>query len=159
MLIKEISLELFADYFQFYIQDESVSGDLTEAWTDIAVERLLALNHGVIGVGTVRNMDVLTTFRIYDEEPDILAESISIHQINECDFIMESENMVVAGCTDYFPDAHRVKIGKGLFRARIYYKDLDKISDDGLEGEDSYEIHLWPISKKLGLKILKNRNI
>ena len=49
---------LFADYFQFYLQDEAASGDLSEAWTVDAVDRLLAVSPGVIGIGTVRNMDV-----------------------------------------------------------------------------------------------------
>ena len=50
--------ELFADYFQFYLQDEAASGDLSDAWTPEAVEQLLAIGPGVIGVGTVRNVDV-----------------------------------------------------------------------------------------------------
>ena len=32
---------LFADYFQFYVQDESVEGDLSDSWTKEAVQRLL----------------------------------------------------------------------------------------------------------------------
>lgn len=36
-------LTLFADCFQFYIQDENVDGNLSDAWTDDAVERLLAV--------------------------------------------------------------------------------------------------------------------
>jgi hypothetical protein len=35
-------LTLFADYHQFYIQDETADGNLSDAWTDEAVERLLA---------------------------------------------------------------------------------------------------------------------
>lgn len=158
MLQEEINTELFADYFQFYLQDESVSGDLSDAWTDEAVERLLAITDGTLGVGTVRNMDVGTILKIYDSEPELINKSQSIHQINECDLEMVSENLVIAGCTDYFPDAMRIKIGKGVFRARIYYRDLDSLSEDGLDGDDSYEIHLWPSDEKSGIRIIKDRN-
>ena len=158
MQLEEINTELFADYFQFYLQDESVSGDLSDAWTDEAVERLLAVTNGTIGVGTVRNMDVVTTLKVYDSEPELINNPQSIYQINECDLVMVSENLVIAGCTDYFPDAMRIKIGKGVFRARIYYRNLDSLSEDGLDGDDSYEIHLWPSDEKSGIQILKNRN-
>jgi len=158
MLLKEITTELFADYFQFYLRDEIVSDESSNPWTNEAVERLLALNNGTIIVGTVRDMDVLTIVKVFDQEPEILKELISIHQINECDLEMNSDKLVLAGCTDYFPEALRINIGKGIFRARIYYKDLDKLSEDGLDGEDSYEIHLWPTKRKSGIQILKNRN-
>ncbi|WP_149304137.1 hypothetical protein [Pareuzebyella sediminis] len=87
-----------------------------------------------------------------------MAVSDSIHHVNECDLEMSSDNLVIAGCTDYLPEAKRIKIGKGLFRVRVYYHDLDKLSEDRLDGEDFYEIHLWPTNKKSGVKILKNKN-
>ena len=36
---KTLVKELFADYFQFYIQDENVSGDLSNEWTKDAEEK------------------------------------------------------------------------------------------------------------------------
>ncbi len=54
-------LTLFADYHQFYIQDENVDGKLSDAWTDEAVERLLTVAPGTVGIGTVRNVDVPVT--------------------------------------------------------------------------------------------------
>jgi len=157
MLLKEIHTELFANYFQFYIQDEMVSGDLSGSWNDEAVDRLLALGNGTIGIGTARNMDASVIIKIYEAEPQLQDNDNSIHMINECDLEMNSDRMVIAGCTDYFPEAMRVGIGKGLFRVRIYYKDLDKISDDGLDGEDSYEIHIWPTKEKLGIQTKRYR--
>ena len=35
-------LEIFADYFQFYLQDEAVNEDWGAFWTDETVERMLA---------------------------------------------------------------------------------------------------------------------
>lgn len=141
-LIDEIKLEIFADYFQFYIQDEEVDGDLSDKWTEAAVESLLAITDGAIGVGTARNMDVPVILKIYDSKPESLVEK-SISKINECDLEVTSNKIVIAGCTDYFPDAKRIQLENGIYRVRIYYMNLNKVSEDGLDGEDFYEIHLW----------------
>jgi hypothetical protein len=158
-MTNEIKLELFADYFQFYIQDEKANGDLSEQWTEGAVEQLLAITDGTIGVGTVRNMDVPVTIKIFDTEPTFLTDvENAIGQINECDIEIKSGKIVIAGCTDYFPDAKRIELKNGIYRARIYYGNLDKLSEDGLDGEDFYEVHLWLTNKQEKLKIIKNRN-
>ncbi len=157
MLLQEYKSELFADYYQFYLQDESVSGNLSDAWGEEAVERLLALEEGTLGVGTVRNMDVEVVVKVFSDDPGILA-SDSIHQINECDLEMKTNKLVIAGCTDYFPDAKRLMLVPGNYRTRIYYLDLDKISKDGLDGEDSYIIHLWLSGDPKELQVVLNRN-
>ncbi len=56
--MRHFEYELLADYFQFYLQDESADGSLGESWTEEAVARLLAVAPGAIGIGTVRNMQV-----------------------------------------------------------------------------------------------------
>ena len=159
ILTNEIKLELFADYFQFYIQDEEVDGDLSDSWTDEAVEILLATTAGTIGVGTVRNMDVPVTLKTYETQPEFLLDpENTIGQINECDIEISSGKLVLAGCTDYFPEAERIVLEKGNYRARIYYGNLDKISEDGLDGDDFYEIHLWKTDRIQELKVIKDRN-
>lgn len=104
-------------------------------------------------------MDVPVTIKIFTAKPAFLTDNEkAIGQINEFDIAVSSGKIVVAGCTDYFPDAKRIELENGIYRARIYYGNLDKISEDGLEGDDFYEIHLWKTSKKQGVKIIKNRN-
>lgn len=155
----EIKLELFADYFQFYIQDEKVDGDLSDSWTTEAVELLLATTDGTIGVGTVRNMDVPVTIITFDVAPPFLTDNENaIGQINECDIEVSSGKIAIAGCTDYFPDAKRIELKNGIYRARIYYGNLDKLSEDGLDGEDFYEIHLWQTDQKQDIKIIRDRH-
>jgi hypothetical protein len=65
----EHHFDLFADYFQFYLQDEQADGDLSESWTKEATENLLALAPGTIGVGTVRNMTVPVMVEVRDSPP------------------------------------------------------------------------------------------
>jgi len=132
---------LFADYFQFYLQDEAASGDLSDAWTPEAVERLLALAPGVLGVGTARKMDVPVEVEVLSASPtDDLGPW---DRVNECTVRLASGTAVIAGCTDYFPDAARIAITPGVYRARIYYGNLATVSPDGLEGADHYRIALW----------------
>ena len=65
----EMQYTVFADYFQFYLQDELADGNLSDAWTEQAVKELLAIAPGTIGVGTVRNMDIPVDIEIVEETP------------------------------------------------------------------------------------------
>lgn len=150
--MKTYSFELFADYFQFYIQDEQADGNLSESWTDEAVQRLLALAPGTIGIGTVRNMDVPVVVEVLDNEP--VEDLANWDQVTECSIDVPSGRIVIAGCTDYFPDAARIKVQPGCYRARIFYGGLNTLSADGLQGNDNYKIVLWP-SKPIEPTVLK----
>jgi hypothetical protein len=79
----EFHFELFADYFQFYLQDEQASGDLSDSWSPDAVKNLLAFAPRTIGVGTVRNMTVPVTVEIRETEPSNEDFNAWDH-INEC---------------------------------------------------------------------------
>lgn len=132
--------ELFADFHQFYIQDESSKGSLEDAWTAAAMERMVAVADGVIGIGTVRNTTVPVLVQLGHGKPPL---------DHSCDLAVEagisiaSGSLVVAGCTDYLPTAARVGLAPGMYCARIVFRNLDSISADGLRGDDHYEISLW----------------
>ncbi|KJC59803.1 hypothetical protein UP10_16830 [Bradyrhizobium sp. LTSPM299] len=145
-------LSLFADYFQFYIQDEPASGDLSEAWTEEAVDRLLAMAPGMVGIGTVRNMHVPVSVTILDGEPvDDFAEWD--HVVEAC-LDITSGRIVIARCTDYFPDAMRIEVSPGTYRVRVSYGALDRLSVNGLEGDDHYRLQLWP-APSIAVRVLK----
>ncbi len=141
MLLEKYDFELFADYHQFYIQDEEVEGDLSDSWTKQANEILLAVAPGTVGIGTKRDMDVPVTIEIHDNEPDEAEEDWD--QINECSIEIKSGKLVVAGCTDYFPDAERIEIKPSIYRVRVFYGGFDTLSEDGLDGDDQYKVILW----------------
>src|SRR4051812_15784647 len=143
---------LFADYFQFYLQDENADGDLSDSWNEQAVKDLLALAPGTIGIGTVRNMDVPVEVEIRDSAPENNLEKWD--HVMECGIEIPSGKIVVAGCTDYFPDSARISVNSGNYRARIYYGDLDSLSEDGLDGSDHYKVALWP-SDIMDVRVIK----
>ena len=136
------SFNLFADYFQFYLQDEAVDGDFSDAWTHEAVTRLLAVAPGAVGVGTVRNMEVPVSLEVLASEPPLNAAPYD--HIVEGPLSVAGKRLVIAGCTDYFPEAARIQIAPGSYRVRVCYSGLDSLSEDGLDGDDRYHLQLWP---------------
>jgi hypothetical protein len=124
-----LNLELFADYFQFYLQDESAKGDLSDSWGPEAVDRLLAVAPGTVGIGTVRNMTVPVVVEILDAEPESDADAWD--HVTECGLDVPTGRIVVAGCTDYFPKATRIDVTPGPYRVRVSYGGLNSISGDG----------------------------
>jgi hypothetical protein len=147
-------LTLFADYYQFYMQDESADGNLADAWTNDAGERLLAVAPGTVGIGTVRNVDVPVSISILEGPPQFDPEAFD--HVVECSVDVASGTLVAAGCTDYFPDAMRIAIPSGSYRVRASFEGLDSVSFDGLEGNDRYHLQLWPAPMR-PVEVLKRR--
>jgi hypothetical protein len=133
---------LFADYFQFYLQDEAADGNLSDAWSEEAFSRMLAVAPGVVGIRTVRDVNVPVRIEVLNQK-----ETTDFNQwehVVECGLVIKSGKMVVAGCTDYFPEAARIEVSPGTYRVRACYSGLNTISEDGTSGQDSYELFLWP---------------
>jgi len=147
--------DIFADYHQFYLQDDDMShGDLSEAWTEDATDRLLAVAPHVIGIGTVRNMTVPVSVAVHESRPTIKEDEWD--HVTTASLRIDTGRIVVAGCTDYFPDAARIEVAPGMYEAIVCYAKLDALSADGLEGEDSYHVHLFP-GQETSPAILKKR--
>jgi hypothetical protein len=136
------TFRLFSDFHQFYLQDEAATGDLGDAWTDDAVARHIATEPGILGVGTVRVSEVPVEVEVRDVPP--ADDFTNWDRVNEATLDVPSGRVVVAGCTDYFPDAARIIVSPGTYRARVYYGGLGTVSEDGLEGADHYRVVLWP---------------
>ncbi len=134
-------LNLFAENFQIYLQDESAQSDLSMSWTPAAVDRMLALAPGAIGVGTVRDTTVPVTVEVREDFPE---ERELWDKTNECTIEITSGKLVVAGSGDYLPEAQRIRLNPGKYSARVLYGNLGTVSPDGQDGEDEYKIVLWP---------------
>src|SRR5688572_23746756 len=108
MLLKEYDFQLFADYFQFYVEDEHPEDTTEHIWNEHAVEMGLAIGRGIIAVGTERNFTVPFSLEIHDSEP---VDNFSMwDRVNECSINIPSGTIVISGCTDYRPDAARVQV-------------------------------------------------
>jgi len=140
--MSKYNFQIFADYFQFYLQDETLNSDLGDSWTEEALDNLLVVTPEVVGVGTVRNMTVPVEVVVETTAPN--EDLTSYDKVNECSLELPSGRLVISGGSDYFPDAPRITVSPGTYRVRVYYKNLNKISPDGLQGEDTYKVVLWP---------------
>ena len=136
------SLSIFADYFQFYLEDEEVTTEVDNVWNDNIVTEQLAVATGLIVIVTARNMTVPVEIEVRDHA--VASEDLaSWDKVKECSLEIPSGRLVVLG-NEYYPDATRIKVKPGCYRSRIYYGGLNTITVDGLEGEDHYKIVLWP---------------
>ena len=136
-----IELTIFADYHQFYLQDDDERfGGLSNAWTPEATERLMATAEHVVGIGTVRNMTVPVRIEVGPKLPSL--EPSQWDMVNRASLVCSTGRIVVAGCTDYFPDARRLSVIPGTYDVLVGYKNLQSLSVDGLEGDDSYHVFL-----------------
>lgn len=151
---KSYSYTLFADYFQFYLEDVSWDTDWSDIWTPERTDNLLATDQGVICIGTVRNMEAPVVVEVLDDEPTENPDNWD--HITECSIEIKSGEMAIAGCTDYPPEAARINIEPGTYRARIFYGKLDSLSEDGLEGDDHYKVVLWP-GERVDAKVIRRR--
>jgi hypothetical protein len=134
--------ELFADYHQFYLQDDDQSlGDLSNAWTKEATERLLAVAPGVVGIGTARNATVPVVVEVLDAAPQ--PDLDDWDNVVEATLEITTGRIVVAGCTDYWPDAARIDVRPGRYRVRSSAAGLNSITS-ALDGNDRYRLQLWP---------------
>jgi hypothetical protein len=139
--MQTIELTLFADYYQFYLQDDYPRfGDLSHAWTQEAIDRLIAVGDHVVGIGTVRNMDVQVRIVVDSKLPNL--DSKAWDKINRASLVCDTGRIVIAGCTDYFPDATRLNIEPGMYDVLVGYRNLDSLSEDRMDGNDSYHIFL-----------------
>jgi hypothetical protein len=144
--------ELFADYFQIYLCDADHPG-LPDDYTDEAIaRRLMAGPHAVI-LHTARNMTVPVRVEWHDARPD--PDPDAFQHVIEAGFDCPSGRLVLAGLTDYEPDAPRLEVTAGPIGVRACLSGLDTLSEDGLEGEDRYLVQLWPGAEPDGVRVLK----
>ena len=153
MQLQEYKFDVFADYYQFSLEDEQSGADLSRSWTEKAVRDLIAVTSGAIGIGTVRNMSVLVSVEIHDSQPE--EDESRWQHITECSITVRSGRLILLG-NDYLPNAPRIKVKPDTYRARVYYGGLNTISDDGLDGEDFYKVVLWS-GQSSEPKVIKRR--
>ena len=139
----EIRLELFADYHQFYLQDERTDvAEPPDDWGTRLVTDMIAVAPGQVGVGTARNVTVPVTVEVLPAPPQDAFDDWD--HVAEASLDAPSGTVVIAGCTAYLPDALRISVPAGSLRLRTYYGGLNTLSEDGLDGDDHYRVALWP---------------
>lgn len=157
-------LEIFADYHQFYLQDERAAEYFEDEveddkfppddWGDRLVTDMIAMAVGTVGIGTARNMTVPVTVEVLPAPPRDTLDGWD--HVAEASLDAPSGTLVVAGCTDYLPEAPRISVPAGSLRVRACYGGLDTLSEDGLDGDDNYRVVVWPAPPG-SVEVLKRR--
>lgn len=134
-------LRLFADYHQILAMDDGwLRANDTVTQEDVR-RRLGVSPYGAV-IHTARNMTVPVSFALAAKAPE--------PPPHDCDHVTESSLTVVTGrfavmgLMDDPAAAARFAVAPGLYRLRVCHKGLRAIRESGLEGEDSYELTLWP---------------
>ena len=120
-----VELEIFADYFQFYLQDELAEGSLADAWDRDAVMRLLSVAPGTIGVGTARNTTVSVFVEVVDAAPPDTFGGNDLVTEATMDVRLDASSSVDVPTTP--PDARRIPFAPGRHRAWVCYGKLDEL--------------------------------
>ncbi|WP_425100064.1 hypothetical protein [Tropicibacter sp. S64] len=135
-------LTLFADYHQLYLMDDAEVDLAPERWTTDDMLRRTVFGGDHIVVFTARNMDVPLRVEILPEAPPL--ELTGWDHIVDGAIRCASGRLIAMGCTDFEPDAARLPLAPGTYRARVSMTGLDSLSEDGLDGEDRYRVQFWP---------------
>ncbi|HEY4252160.1 MAG TPA: hypothetical protein VGM87_13190 [Roseomonas sp.] len=143
--------QLMADYHQIYLTDADGGAELPDDWTDTVMTDRIFCGDGVLLVSTARNMTVPMRVELHDAAPEI--DVAGADHVVLGDLRTDGE-LVIAGCTDYRPDAPRAAVPPGNLRAMVVFTGLGTLSEDGLDGEDRYVVHLWP-SAETGVAVLR----
>src|SRR5690606_15428309 len=108
-------------------------------------------------LSTARNMLVPVHIIVSEFAPS--DESFDAwQQVNEASIEVPSGKIIIAGITDDPLLASRISLKAGRYRARIYDAHMDKLSEDGLDGEDHYRVHLW-LAPSEDVRILKQNTL
>jgi len=143
---------LFADYHQFYLADDIAQLPEMDYAAEDMRARIVTSEQGLV-VFTVRNMDVQVRVELHGEEPRIDHEKAD-HVVMGS--FRTSGRIVIAGLSDWVPDAARASVPPGTLRAMVIFTGLDTLSEDGLDGDDHYVVHLWP-GESVGVTVLRQR--
>ena len=132
-------LAIIADYHQFYVWDPEASGrHAPEDWSDYDIANRAKIMPGVVVVCPARHMTVPVEVGIWDSEPQVIF-SVLQHVVEAP---LVTKGMIeIHECTGGALACFNVEPGD--YTVRALYRGLDKLSEDGLKGEDFYEIQIW----------------
>lgn len=135
------TLNFYTTYHQFYLTDKHspFRTDSDDFWTKDASEDKLAIEEGVIGVGTECYGPVKGELYLLDSKSII--EDFGVY-----DHVVEGSIDVKSGILQIFPcpfneSVLEIKLDPGTYRVRVYSTGLETVEFD--EGDDFYKIEIW----------------
>lgn len=146
------SLDFYTSHNQFYIFDKASGGntDSDRFWTEEAYNDRLAIEDGILGIGTECYGPIKGEVVILSARNEQIDFDLYDH-IVEGGIEIKSGTIQILDCPS--SEVHlELSVKPDFYRARIYSINLASV--DGDEGEDSYKIEIWPASE-MERKVLK----
>lgn len=148
--LREADLEVFADYHQFYVWDGGLDPQAPEDWSDEDVRNRAKVAERVLVVCPLRNTTVPVRITLMDAEPALDLERYD--HVVQASLALPTGHLQVHECTGGEVLAWKVK--PGSYRVLALFSGLGTLSSNGLEGQDAYQVVLWP-GPAVPLKVLK----
>ena len=149
-LSREANVQVFADYNQFYVWDAGKNPVAPEAWSEEDIASRAKVAEHVLVVCPIRNMTVPVRITLLLEEPAFDLSSYD-HAVR-ASVALPTGQLQVHECTG--GEVLAWKVVPGTYRALVLFAGLGTLSSDGLEGEDTYQVALWP-GEPVPLQVLK----
>jgi hypothetical protein len=143
--------DIFADYHQFYLMDAEKSPNAPEVYTEEDVRRRIKAENHIVVIQPERNMSVPVDLEVIDSAPD--DDFNDWQHVAEASLDLPSGKLRLEDCPNG-DVIDEIILTPNSYRIRAYYGDLDKLSFDGLEGDDHYKIVIWQAPFK-DVKVLK----
>jgi hypothetical protein len=133
------SLTIDLDYHQFYVRDTKIADQhMPDHWSKQDIANRAKAAPGVVIICPVRDTTVPVEVEIWDLEPQVIFGAWQ-HVIEAP---LTTAGMIeIHECTGGSRACFSVEPGD--YTVRALYRSLDTVSEDGLEGKDSYLIQIW----------------
>ncbi|PTX12283.1 hypothetical protein C8N40_11481 [Pontibacter mucosus] len=146
-------LNFYTSHRQFYIIDKNPTGSTStdDFWSDAASIRRLAVESGILGVGT-------ECYGPVKGEIEFLNHSQKAEDFAKYDHVVEGDLQVNSGvlqiidCPTGAVEFEKI-VNPGNYRVRIYSMNLDSVNGED-EGDDYYRIEVWQ-GEPEGVKLYK----
>ena len=144
MFLKTIMFRLnfHTSHHQFYIYDKDSAGDTgsDNFWTNVASNDRLAVEDGILGIGTECYGPVKAELHLLNHAPtNVILEDYD--HIVEAGIEIKSGTIQVFDCP-FSSIELEIEVIPGTYNVRIYSQNLASV--DGDEGDDCYKIEIWP---------------
>lgn len=129
-------------HHQFYICDKAspFRTDSDDFWTTQAHDDKLAIEEGLLGVGTGCYGPVNGELQVLNHAPS--DEDLSLYDhVVEGSLQLTSETLQIFACLDNTPTLE-INLKPSSYRVRVYSSNLASV--DGDAGDDYYIIKIWP---------------
>jgi hypothetical protein len=152
--IMKYKLDFYTEYNQFYLSDKASpkNTNSTGFWTPEAHEDRLAIEKGVVGIGTESYGHIKADISILDIANNLI-DTIQYDHIVEGGIEIESGELQVLDCPTSVINLE-IKLKPGKYRVRVYSLNLASADIDEDEGDDYYKIEIWP-DTNMERKVLK----